>query len=74
MEQPLFTGTAHDPSGTAFAVFGISTMPTDWAQVFEALAGTVLTVAAVPDGARTVSTVPLATAEAAGAAGVHSHL
>ncbi|MEV4949605.1 winged helix DNA-binding protein [Streptomyces sp. NPDC053755] len=44
MDQPVISGTAHDPSGTRFAVVGISNMPTDWAQVFRSLAGADLTL------------------------------
>ncbi|MGW6555765.1 winged helix DNA-binding protein, partial [Streptomyces sp. NPDC055051] len=45
MEQPAVSGIAHDASGAAFAVVGISSLPTtDWAQVFRALAGTDLSL------------------------------
>ncbi|WP_432126218.1 MarR family transcriptional regulator [Streptomyces sp. bgisy082] len=48
MEQPVFSGTAHDPSGARFAVVGISNMPTDWAQVLKGLAGADLTLLTAP--------------------------
>ncbi|MFE2477907.1 MarR family winged helix-turn-helix transcriptional regulator [Streptomyces sp. NPDC059389] len=58
MDQPLFSGTAHDPSGSAFALVGISNLPTDWAQVFKALAGTELRLGSVSDGVCPVLTTP----------------
>ncbi|MFE8936275.1 MarR family winged helix-turn-helix transcriptional regulator [Streptomyces sp. NPDC007872] len=48
MEHPVFSGTAHDPSGARFAVVGISSMPTDWAQVLGGLAGGDLTLLTAP--------------------------
>ncbi|MGW3556867.1 MarR family winged helix-turn-helix transcriptional regulator [Streptomyces sp. NPDC000963] len=48
MEHPVFSGTAHDPSGARFAVVGISNMPTDWAQVLRGLAGGDLTLLTAP--------------------------
>ncbi|MGW9435107.1 MarR family winged helix-turn-helix transcriptional regulator [Streptomyces sp. NPDC055607] len=48
MEHPVFSGTAHDPSGARFAVVGISNMPTDWAQVLGGLAGGDLTLLTAP--------------------------
>ncbi|GHB08491.1 winged helix DNA-binding protein [Streptomyces termitum] len=51
MERPAVSGIAHDASGAAFAVVGISSLPTtDWAQIFRTLANTDLTVqgAALP--------------------------
>ncbi|GGY40515.1 winged helix DNA-binding protein [Streptomyces omiyaensis] len=51
MERPAVSGVAHDASGAAFAVVGISSLPTtDWAQIFRALANTDLTIqgAALP--------------------------
>ncbi|MEU7297097.1 MarR family transcriptional regulator [Streptomyces exfoliatus] len=44
MERPVVSGVAHDLSGATFAVVGISTMPTDWAQVFRSLANADLTL------------------------------
>ncbi|MEU2660850.1 winged helix DNA-binding protein [Streptomyces sp. NPDC007325] len=58
MEQPAVSGVAHDASGAAFAVVGLSNLPTtDWAQVFRALADTDLTIQAValPGTARQTS-------------------
>ncbi len=48
MEHPVFSGTAHDPSGARFAVVGISNVPTDWAQVLRGLAGGDLTLLTAP--------------------------
>ncbi|MGA5063899.1 MarR family transcriptional regulator [Streptomyces exfoliatus] len=45
MDRPVVSGVAHDLSGATFAVVGISTMPTDWAQVFRSLANADLTPA-----------------------------
>ncbi|CAM5646187.1 hypothetical protein GCM10010222_58220 [Streptomyces tanashiensis] len=45
-----FSATARDASGSAFAIVGISSLPTDWVQVFKALAGTELTLDAPPAG------------------------
>lgn len=44
MDRPVVSGVAHDLSGATFAVVGISTMPTDWAQVFRSLANAGLTL------------------------------
>ncbi|MER6999739.1 winged helix DNA-binding protein [Streptomyces sp. NPDC000410] len=44
MEQPVFSGTAHDPSGAKFAIVAVSNMPADWAEVFRALVNADLTV------------------------------
>lgn len=38
MEQPTVPGAAHDPSGAKFTIVGVSNMPTDWAQIFRAVA------------------------------------
>ncbi|MFE1905728.1 winged helix DNA-binding protein [Streptomyces gardneri] len=52
MEQPVVSGTAHDPEGERFAFVGISNVPTDWARVLAALAGSGLTLSMLPgDGA-----------------------
>ncbi|MBT2370213.1 winged helix DNA-binding protein [Streptomyces sp. ISL-10] len=52
MEQPVFSGTAHDPSGAKFAFIGLSNLPTDWAQVLRAMADADLTIESVtPEGA-----------------------
>ncbi|MFI2369146.1 winged helix DNA-binding protein [Streptomyces sp. NPDC018833] len=52
MEQPVFSGTAHDPSGAKFAFIGLSNLPTDWAQVLRAMANADLTIETVtPEGA-----------------------
>ncbi|MFF5388080.1 winged helix DNA-binding protein [Streptomyces sp. NPDC013012] len=48
MEQRVFSGTAHDPSGARFAVVGVSNMPTDWAQVLKGLAGADLALLGSP--------------------------
>ncbi|MFJ5831815.1 winged helix DNA-binding protein [Streptomyces sp. NPDC093089] len=48
MEQPVITGTAHDPAGNRFTVVGISNVPTDWAQVFRSLAASDLALDAFP--------------------------
>ncbi|QES51317.1 MarR family transcriptional regulator [Streptomyces venezuelae] len=37
MEQPVFSGTAHDPAGATFAVIGVSNRPADWAQIFRVI-------------------------------------
>ncbi|MFB7588636.1 MarR family transcriptional regulator [Streptomyces sp. NPDC056169] len=48
MEQSVVSGTAHDPEGKQFAFVGLSNVPTDWARVLAALAGTDLTLPALP--------------------------
>ncbi|MFF8839333.1 winged helix DNA-binding protein [Streptomyces sp. NPDC015130] len=48
MEQPVVSGTAHDPEGERFAFVGISNVPTDWARVLAALAGSGLTLGPPP--------------------------
>ncbi|MFJ4338354.1 MarR family winged helix-turn-helix transcriptional regulator [Streptomyces sp. NPDC088915] len=66
MEHPVFSGTAHDPSGARFAVVGISNMPTDWAQVLRGLAGgdlTLLTAPPVPESVPASASVSVGTAD-----------
>ncbi|MFE0649370.1 winged helix DNA-binding protein [Streptomyces sp. NPDC059534] len=49
MEQPVISGTAHDPSGNRFTLVGISNVPTDWAHVFRAIADADLSPVTVPE-------------------------
>ncbi|MFI1975730.1 winged helix DNA-binding protein [Streptomyces wedmorensis] len=51
MEQPVISGTAHDPTGNRFTLVGISNVPTDWAQVFRSLAGADLSLVTLPEPA-----------------------
>ncbi|MFI9292291.1 MarR family winged helix-turn-helix transcriptional regulator [Streptomyces gardneri] len=53
MEQPVVSGTAHDPEGERFAFVGISNVPTDWARVLAALAGSGLTLTMLPGDSAT---------------------
>ncbi|MFD3336333.1 MarR family transcriptional regulator [Streptomyces sp. NPDC058700] len=65
MDRPVVSGAAHDLSGAAFAVVGISSVPTDRTKVFRPLAdteptpdphpGTVPTAPALPPPARTTT-------------------
>ncbi|MFG3039429.1 MarR family transcriptional regulator [Streptomyces sp. NPDC048330] len=66
MEQPVVSGTAHDASGNRFTLVGISNVPTDWADVFRALAGTDLSLAPAADTAPPERTSPPAPAPAPG--------
>ncbi|MDJ0463949.1 hypothetical protein [Streptomyces sp. H27-C3] len=56
MEQWSVSGAAHDPSGAGFSTIGISSAPTDWSQIFRALAKSSLHIEtlteSVPDVAR----------------------
>ncbi|MGX1881676.1 MarR family transcriptional regulator [Streptomyces sp. NPDC055287] len=50
MEQPTVSGAVHDPSGAKFTIVGVSNMPTDWAQVFRAVANGDLDIAMLAEG------------------------
>ncbi|WP_329285878.1 MarR family winged helix-turn-helix transcriptional regulator [Streptomyces sp. NBC_00691] len=71
MEQPIVNGVACEASGAAFAVIGISNMPTDWAKVFGSLANADLTLGGAEGRAGGEQALLRAVAEAAatGAAG-----
>ena len=66
MEQPVVSGTAHDPEGKQFAFVALSNVPTDWPRVLAALAGADLTLVTLPDEAPAAPTAAIAPTEPAG--------
>lgn len=60
MEQPVVSGTEHDPEGERFAFVGISNVPTDWGRVLAALTGAGLTLVALPGEAPAAPATPAA--------------